>query len=365
LEDGANLSFGDIDLPVFNNRKLLNMQWIETTIDEVVTQICERFGYYFRFDVNGKASARLITNAAAVTHAYDDNTKLIEYTPDDKYSDFTNRVTVQGQELDFINVSYAEERITQLSGTLGWWGCKKDHKVWYSDDRSRRCIFPRMRAIETATSIPFKLAGKIKEHIRPCPDEWDNKYCTVTVEAPNLIGLLAASCLIAIIGWAIGNYAPPFGGMTVSIGRWVEKAGIIAAMMVLGSVANYQIEVWAQPLGKIRRSVQSTWNDEEHQSEINAIVEKVIKDPLCYSQPDCAIVAAFEGMVVQMQRKRLNITKIADIRDEDGDTISVIHPYSEEGLTLFITKLTRTLRKPDKASGDGYFTDSIEGWVCQ
>lgn len=360
--DIAGIAVGDQNVPAMTGSTDLQMQWIETTLDEIFTQICERFGYYFRFDYQGKLSVRQITNAASIDHTYTDNTKLLDYSPDDKYSDFTNRVTVRGQELDWTTVQYDEERITQLSGTLGWWGCDAEHVVWFSDDKSRRCIYPRLIILETATSIPFQLAGDVHESIEECGALDDNKFCTVYVEAPNLIPLLAAAIALYIVGNKVGDAVAAFVvGWTVPVGRLIEGLAIMPALMILGSTANYQIEVWATPLGSIRRSCQASWNDTEHQTEINAIVEQVIDDPLCYSAADCQTVANFEGMVAQMQRKRVKIKKIAHLQDEDGDTIRVVHPYSGDNFDLYIASLKRTFKKAE-AAGEGYFFDEIEGW---
>ena len=364
LEDLANIATVDIDLPSFAGATNLQMQWIETTLDEILTQICERHGYYFRFDVDGKASARQISNTAAIDHTYTNNAKLIKYTPDDKYSDFTNRVTVRGQELDFTEVQFNEERITTLNGTIGWWGCRKDHQVYFSDDKSRRCVYPRLEVIETATSISMQLAGGVSEWLEECGALDDDKFCMVYVDAPNLIPELIAGLALyaggALIGDAVLSF---FAGYTFPIGRTIEAAGMLICVNVLGSVANYQYAIWARPLGNIRRSVQGTANDLEHQTDINAVVEQVIDDPLCYSVADCTAVATFELMVAQMQRKRVVIEKIAHLQDEDGDTIRVVHPYSGKNLDLYIADIRRRFKKSDPGKQDGYFLDEIEGWV--
>jgi hypothetical protein len=365
LTSYAGMVVAEINLPSFVGESLLQMQWIDSHIDDIVTQVCERFGYYFRFDVDGKANAKPISNVNAIDHVYSDNTKLISYSPDDRYSDFTNRVTVQGQELDFTQLIFEEERISQVSGTLGWWGCKKEHKVWFSEDKSRRAVNPRLEVIETSTGIPFQLGGKVKESLDDCEPTDDNKFCTVNVKAPNLIGMLSGCMGLAILGWIPGNYAPPMGGLTISVGRWIERAGVMGCLLILGSSSNYQLEVWAQPLGQARRSCQASWNDLEHQTEINAIVEKVIVDPLSYSAADCLTVATFEGLVAQMQRKRVMIRKTAHLQDEDGDTIQVRHPYSDTTIDVFITDLKRIFKKSTSGSrsNDGGFWDEIEGWV--
>jgi hypothetical protein len=364
LEDHAGLTVAEMNIPAFDGGTAIDHQWLETTIDEILTQLCNRFSYFFRFDMDGLAHARKISNSASLDHTYADNTKLIRYSPDDSYSDFTNRITVQGQERSFTEVLFEEERIAMVNGTVGWWGCRKEHEVWFSDDKSRRCEHPRMNVLETATSIPFQLAGNLSESlVEGSIVGLEDRYCVVVVDAPNLIGALAVAIGLVGTGLALGDYAPPLGGMTVPVGKIIEKAGLIMALMILGSMANYQIEVWAQPKGEVQRSVQGQWNDTAHQTEINAVVEQVIQDPLCYSVADCAAVAAFEGMVVQMQRRRVAITKVAHLQDEEGDTIRVVHPYSGQNIDLFITSLIRKFQKATPGGNDGHFLDEIEGWV--
>lgn len=366
LGDFADKSASELNIPAISTAKLQN-QWIETTIDEIVTQVCERFGYYFRFDCDGLCHARLISNSAAVDHAYTDNTKLLKYTPDDKYSDFTNRVMVKGQSLTFVDVVYAEEKVGALSGSLGWWGCKADHKIEYSTDGSRRVQNPRLVVVETSTSIALNLAGGVSEYLVDGGEDADYKYCIVYVEAPSLV----AALLVLLVSLAAASFIPdPIvavgfianAGTTIPVGSAIRNLLIIAIMNILGSVANYSFEIYGEPLGKIRQSLQAVWNDTDHQTEINAIVEQTIDDPLCYSIGDCTAVAAFEGMVAQMQRRRIMIQKVAHIQDEDGDTISIVHPYSGQTINIFVANLRRTFKKAD-AGGDGYFLDEIEGWV--
>lgn len=362
MQDVANMDVADINFPAMGG-PAFPMQWIDTTLDEIVTQICNRLGYFFRLDMDGKANARPITNVGSIDNTYTGNADLFAYSPDDKYSDFTNRVTVMGQELDFTTVTFNEERITRLAGTLGWWGCDAEHIIWFSDDKSRRCVNPRFVAIETPTTMLFELEGDVTESLTECGTADDNKFCTMNVYAPDLTPQLAAAIGMIITGMNIGDWAPTTGGPIIKVGSLITKVGIIWALMILGSTANYQYEIWAQPLGSVRRSVQGTWNDEEHQSEIGAVIPAVITDPLCYSAADCIAVATFEGTVVQMQRKRVTITKTAHLQDEEGDTIRRVHPYSGQNIDLFIAKLKRTMLLPEEPDGNGHFMDEIEGWV--
>ena len=362
MQDEAGMDVADLNFPAMGG-PLLSIQWIDTFLDEIVTQICNRLGHFFRYDMDGKASARPISNIASLDHTYTGNADLLAYSPDDKYSDFTNRVTVQGQELSFTTITFNEERVSQISGTLGWWGCKADHVVWFSDDKSRRCVNPRMNILEDARSIPFQLSGSVNITLVECGTADDYKFCTVHVSAPDLTPQLVSAISMIGTGFAIGDWTPPGGGKVIQVGSWIVKAGIVWALMILGSTANYQIEILAQPLGSVRRSVQATWNDEEHQTEIGSIVPAMITDPLCYSPADCLEVATFEGMVVQMQRKRVSLTKVAHLQDEEGDTIRRVHPYSGQNIDLFVARLRRSLIIPAPGEDGGQFIDEIEGWV--
>lgn len=358
MTDIADMALSEIDTFAIDGDQTIDHQWIETTLDEILSQVCNRFGYYYRFTVDGKFSARKITDSGTVNHTYTNQSTIIEYSPDDKYSDFTNRVTVKGQERDFTTVIFPEEQVATLNGTIGWWGCKKEYTVWFSVDRSRRCLNARLVIVETASSIPLQLAGDISERLEQCTDADDNRFCTVIVEAPNLIANLVASIAGYIAACSIPEPVEE-GTLTIPIGRIAEGVSMATITAILGSVANFQYEIWAQPLGSIRRSVQGQANDTEHQAEIGCIVEQSLEDPLCYSAADCNFVAAFELMVAQMQRKRVSIQKIAHLQDEDGDTLRFVHPISGTNIDIYVTDVTRKFKK----GTDGYFIDEISGWV--
>jgi hypothetical protein len=53
------------------------------------------------------------------------------------------------------------------------------------------------------------------------------------------------------------------------------------------------------------------------------------------------------------------LTKKTHLQDEEGDTIKIKHPVSNQYITIMITELERTLIK----GKDGSFQDAIEGWV--
>jgi hypothetical protein len=364
LMDLADYTAGRLGIPTFPNSQPLTHQWMETTLGEILEQICNRFGYAPGMTVDNKFTARKIEIDGAIVHTYPDLQTVLEYAPDNSQSDFTNRVTVVGQELSETQTTYNEERVGFISGTVGWWGYKNDFTVYYSDDQKKMCIEPRLNVIESATSIGFRLAGSIQESITYADP--NNKYCVVTVSAPNLTPILAA-LLVGDLFMAFAEpdwvYVPPTGGFlpTIPIGRLVERVMLIATLMILASTGNFQYEIWAKPIGTQYRKVQSippAGDDTEGQAEMGFVVEKKINDELCYSAPDCNAVANFEIMVIKAQRNRVTITKMAHLQDEIGDTIRLPHPITGTPVDLYVTELSRKFKK----GKDGYFHDEIQGW---
>jgi hypothetical protein len=353
---------GDVDLPVFDNRETIYIQWVDAMAKDIVDQICDRFGYYPRMTVDDKFSARRISASNSVDHIYADNTRIVDFTPDDSFSDFTNRVIVTGFERTEVEVLYGEERIETISGTVGWWGFKKDFNIYYSTDGSRRCRDPRLVVLESSTSIAFYLAGRISEEISHV--DANELYCVIHVEAPNLIPVLLAALAVAVIGYGIGDgWFGVGGGMTVPIGRRVEQTGVILALMVLGSTGNFQYEVWARPLGKIRRSIQSDPADDlDLQRLVNSTIPRISENSLCTNVAACNLVANQELLEIMLQRSRVTFTKTAHLQDEDGDTLQIPHWYTGRPMKVFVTDLTRKYKIPLLEDEDGYFLDEIEGW---
>jgi len=362
LAEKQSLTVNDFDLPVFAGGFTFSQQYIDTDLKEIIDQIANRFKYFMYISVNDKITAKLIDLTKTFDHFYRVRDTIIDYSPDDSFTDFTNRIVVTGESLEDTEVVYAEERVGSLNGTVGWYGFKKDYKIWYSDDKSRRVRFPRLEVIETSTSILFQLSGKIRERISE--RDINDKYCVVEVSAPNLIPLLIAAIGTYTAGLIIGDGAPPMGGMTIPIGRVIEGVGMYLAMMVLGSIGNFQYEIWGRPVGYVKRSVSNEANDLEMQQLIGEKITNKIEGFLCDTSARCLDVANFEMSIAKAQRNRIRITKIAHLQDEVGDVVQFIHPYSDVYFKVFITNINRKFKRKDN-SGDGYFYDDIEGWVIQ
>jgi hypothetical protein len=329
---------------------------MDTSVKKMVDQICERFGYFPSIDVNNKLTARRISDSNDTDHVYSDVTKIIEFSPDDSYSNFINRVVVVGENRDGIEVIGAEERITSLSGTVGWWGGKKTVRVYFSDDMVRTCRHARLEIALSVRNFNFKLGGGGESITFVDPYE---KYIEITIEVPDMVAIVV-SLVVALV--ALGITA---ASMQVTPG-WVVLAltTLLSALFtVIASIASYQYTVWAQPVGRERLHIQASADDLVAQAEIGRVIQKKIDDPLAITQDQCYHVAAHELMVVRLQRNRVRFSKTADLRDEEGDTLQVPHPHTAMPMKIFVAELTRKYKKPVSPGQDGYFTDHFEGWV--
>lgn len=344
----------EVITPSFLNSRTMSPQFFDQTLKEMFILLCWRFGYMPRFNMDGKLEAFYVASET-VDHAYGDNTKVIEFTPDDSYSDFTNRVTVTGISDQLVQVIHDEERVANIAGSIGWWGQSKDYKVYYSEDKEKRVVNPRLDVISSAESISFQLAGGVSETLKDVDPFY--KYCIVEVKAPNLIPALVA----AIAGYYVATEYPDAvaGYVTKPVGRVIEGIFLFTALNILGSIVNFQYDIYGSPLGLVERTIQNSADDEDFQNYIGYVVEEIIEGWECFDVNDCYFVAVKELNVVKYQRSRVKFKKIAHLKDEEGDTISVKHPISGQTIKVYITNLVRTLSMGE----EGSFIDEIEGWV--
>jgi len=362
LTDQTSLTASDISVPTLTGSFVFDACWIEQPLSDIVDDVCHRFQHFVVVDHDNIVTFRPISIAGTVDRTVA-KAEIIEFSPDDRYSDLTNRITVTGLSLIDFEVLHAEERVGTLSGTIGWYGFKGDKYVYYSDDESKRVKNPRLHVLETTVSMMFELAGGVSESIS-FVDPFD-KYVIVTIEAPDLRFLF----IIALAGYTAGAFIPDgvvtggffvSGGHTIPVGRVVQSVSMYLALWILASVANYQYEIYGQPVGKVKRQYSAAANDLEAQRTLGTIVENKFEGFLCNYTSECQTVADFEMMVTQGQRNRVKVKKIAHLQDEIGDTLTIIHPHTSNPTTIFVTNL---IRKYSPGVG-GYFIDEIEGWLC-
>lgn len=347
----------NIVLPAFAGSYVIDHQWMDTTVKKVVEDLCYRFGYFPMVRQDDTVTAKRISDSNPVDHVYADLTKVLSFTPDDSYSDFTNRVTVEGESRESVEVLQKEERIETLSGTVGWWGGKKVIRVYYSEDQNRACRNPRIEIGQSVSSFNFRI-GEGGESITAIDP--NDKWVEIMIDVPNLVPVLMGA-LVALIVTAIFCYGGlPYVTYPCFIAYTLELNVIL---YIISSIASYQYSLYARPVGKEKMKVQATADDLDAQGALGRAVAKRIEDPLAVTVGQCAEVASQELMVARLQRRRVRFVKVAHLQDEEGDTIQVPHPYTGVGLKIFVTDLTREFRFPAPGEEDGYFLDEIEGWV--
>ena len=355
----AGLEFDEMNIPVFDGSHAIYHQYIDMTVEEIVKSLLDHFMYYPFVNVEGEFEPRRLDITKAVDHAYSNLTQITKYTPDSTYATFINRVVVTGLSFNYQEVLYEEESIGQVSGTTGWWGKKEDDTVWYSDNHTKTCRYPRLEVIQSTSEFGmFSAFGGGKEAITYV--DVDEQYCIITTTAPNMVPVL-----VALIGLAVATYTGCRGTCDggphkygwCSFCNFAVIIEINALILILTGIASYNYNIWARPIGHEKQTHQAEANDYDFQAVLNGkTITEEIDDPYCYTIALCQTVADQEMAVVTAQRNRHKLTKTAHLQDELGDRITIPHPYSGETLSTMIVRLTREMKIGKE------FLDHIEGW---
>ena len=356
LLDHGGLTGSDYDIPTYINTHNLFHQFVDMDLDEAIQLIMDHFGYFGFVNVDGKFEPRRVRFSGTPDHTYT-GIEIIEFTPDNSYATWTNRVIVTGMSNIYSEILYELESIKSISGTVGHWGGDKDLTVYYSDDKQRTCRDPRLEIIMSVSEFQvWGIKGGGSEEISSIDS--DEQYIVITIEIPDLTGLLIAA-IAAIV--ALGAACISCDGVITGwCGACIFAITVLLnlVLLILGAVASYSYTIWARPIGHERATFQSQPADDiEFQRQLNGkIISEIIDDPFCYTIPSCQTVADFELNVAMSQRRRLKFKKVGHLMDEIGDILRVNHPYSAENIDSVVTKLKRSVKI------GGEITDDIEGW---
>jgi hypothetical protein len=325
----------------------------------MVEELCDHFFYAMYEDVDGVFTCRAVSLTQAVDHEYTDQLQLLEFTPDDNYSDYTNRVRVIGENNDYTEVLHNEELIASRGGTVGWWVKKTDETVHFSEDGSRQCRNARLEVIHSPKEYGLLLdqlstgsGGIVISYVDPY-----EKFVEVEIEVPDLTAALVGSVAAMII---IGASATWCGASLYSTcGPYIWALAIAASLVfyILAAMANYQYEIWARPVGRVKSTIQYEANDVEFQQALNGeIITEEMTDALCNTVTECRRVAEGNLAMIKAQRSRVGFRKVAHLQDELMDKLKVYHPYSGEAMEMLVVGIKRAYTK-----GEGVF-DTIDAW---
>ena len=355
LSVNAALDAADYSIPAsLVNEHPIEYQFVDMAIWDAIEEILDHFFYTPYDDPDAVFTIKRLDLARAVDHTYSDLTAIDSFTPDDSYSDFTNQVRVIGETHDYLNVLYSDQLIKQMTGTVGWFETVDDTTVYYTDDGTLKCKNPRLvvtQSIELQGLLMEALAtGQGREYISS--EDADEQYVVVSMDVPDLTAAAAAAIIaLALIGYSAVK--------CVKCGPYILALSLAttAVVNILGAVANYAYEIWAQPYGVEKLSIEYVANDTAHQVELDVhIVLRQIDDPLADEVGICKQVADGNLAIVAAQRNRVRFGKVAHLQDEKLDKIQVNHPYNGLPMEILVVGITRTYEK-GKA-----ITDEIEGW---
>jgi len=352
LDSWTVLSGADYSIPNFDNSHEIWHQWSDETIYDIIKDLTDHLGYASFFTNTGVFSPKKIDFTAGIDHTYPNDIQILDYTPDTSFSNFVNQLRVIGETHDFIEVVYDPELITNVSGTCGWWNETITKQVWYNEERTKTCRNPYLNPIISTKDFRYFLfKGGGGEEIT-ATDTTDELWVEVTIEGPNLIPY--------VVGLAIGTLALGAAAIhCVYCGPFVFATNVFISLLCYAvlATATYDIEIWAQPVGEEKQTIQYIATDTDAMNILNQqpVIEE-IEDPFCYSVAECQRVAELELNILRYQRERIKLNKIAHLQDELLDMIVVKHPYTQVSMQILVATLKRTLRIKED------MMDYIEGW---
>lgn len=347
LENDGSVSSAEIDIDTIEGRTELFCAWTDSKIIDILQTLCDRYGYYLRVNISNIFNVKKISDSAPVDHIYYDRKSILEYIPDNNFSDYVNRIIVQSEERVYRRVIYPEKEVQVVHGTIGWWQGNELIKIPYSDDNSLECLYP-YPIMEYLTGNFLFGGGALKWELTA---DGSNKFCTLKLIAPIMIEQLIAALTTALAT----DWIPLIGGA-------ISAVGFLEIFNILASVSNWSARIMAQPIGYVRAAIQGVANDLPMQTKTGRIISRVLTEPLAYTEGQCKSIADHEMMITARQRSRVTIRKIGHLQDEEGDTIKIPHPISEEFITIFITSLTRRIHIPLTSDSEAGVFDTIEGW---
>jgi hypothetical protein len=365
LVDFGGIDLGNISLGTWSNRAQITYQFVDVSLEDAVDLVAYHFGYAIRVGSFGIIEAVKITDAAAAVRAYTDQTKLRRASPRNNNCSFVNQWTVRCEERTFTELLMAEEQAAELNASHRWNTGTKEYQVNYTHgDKIYRN--PRLEVLDSVSSLAFSLAGGCDEalidnsHDESDQTLWDT-YCTIEVSSPDLTPEFIA-CLAGIVAsYFVGDVVA--WSHTIPVGSYIRTFLIVIALNILAATGNFNYNIHGQPVVKVRRQLQATADDLEDQVKMGQVLsDSPYDDPLCGSPSECQAVADFLKMVGMAEKKRWSATIIPDLRNEEGDTISVIHPVSEQTVTVFLTDVSITYTIPNIDDENGAFEQSFEGW---
>lgn len=358
-----------VQLGTWDGSKPIDYQGVDVYLGPAIDQIAIRFGYCVRDGAEGIIEAVKISDAKTVDHTYLSNNNFINAMPNNEYSNFVNRWIVECEEKSFQELILAEEQCATFNTSHRWNTGSKNYIIDYTQGNK---IYrnPRMEIVESVESLAFALAGGCSEelldnsHNNPDFSKHDT-YCTLRVESPDLTPNLMAGLagLVASYFMPDGVLSGLGGGITIRAGSYLSAFELWTITMILAATGNCSYKIYGRPVVKVRHTITASVDDLSFQVKMGQVIaEQPFQDPLCESSADCLAVANYRKMVGMGERVRWSAEMISDLRNEEGDTISGLHPIGGDSVTVFLTDLKTTFLMPEGAGSEGTFQQEIEGW---
>ncbi|MCB1865178.1 MAG: hypothetical protein KDG50_07080 [Chromatiales bacterium] len=224
------------------------------------------------------------------------------------------------------------QKLATVSLTAGFFQQHQKQRTYWSDDRRQRAQNTYMEIIQSVNSGLLPVGDEDYEII----DDWHGK---VTVTTKAWVPTLATAAIVAkLAAHKIPDYAPPFGGPTIPIGRIVEGTADVFLFLTMMSIGSGVYDIYGEPFEWIHQiNTTEAYNDASPDWIRN---EVEIESDLIVSSEHAQSLAASELLYRSYEPQSWNATIVDDLRIEKGDIVALA-----DGSRLYVTDYNRDLSR--------------------
>jgi hypothetical protein len=153
----------------------------------------------------------------------------------------TTKVRVKWLDPNLSKTFNTEQKLADATITAGFFQATQEKDVYFSDDQLQRADDCRLVIKQSCNSGPMDVASEEFTMV----SQTQGRITLTTVPWVSLAAL-GAMYVMARTG-DVGDIAPPFGGITVTVGRRLHAIAEVALMLIIMSIGTGVYEIWGTP----------------------------------------------------------------------------------------------------------------------
>lgn len=296
------------------------------------------------------------------------NEPFAEYDIPERTQDYVNKVIVTFIDASLTRVDSANQKLSTAEVTTGFFSMHESLQCWWSEDRKQRAAHTYMVVLKSVNSglLPVGTESYV---------ERDDFHGTIEVEISVWVAILATAMIAVYVAaalipdrttptvisvpgigtelWAMGGGVvfdvaevtgvitvnpTSFFQWTISVGRVIQAAALVAILLIMMSIGSAQYEIWGQPFEYAFLEKKSIAQEDGLDSW--EIVELEIKNDFIGTFDQADTVSATELIYQKTMAAPRRISIRDDLTLEMGDIIVI-----SDGRKINITDMSKSIKR--------------------